>query len=53
MRGFSENALSKKYIYTWPISKILGVLKSYESGKPENEVYVVRGHDLPPSSTKT
>ena len=44
---------NQKYIYTWSISNFFGFLKSYEAEKLENQVYVVRGHDLPPSPEKT
>ena len=50
---FHQLLPSRKNIFTWPISKFLDVLKSYESESDENQVYVLQGHGLPPSSAKT
>ena len=50
---FSPTFPEPKNIFSWPIAKFFGVLKSYESESNENEVYVVPGHALPPSSAKT
>ena len=50
---FAQLSPTQKYIYTWWISKIFGFLKSYESEKLENHVYVLRGYGLTPSPEKT
>ena len=52
-QNLHQHPSNQKYIYTWWILNFFSFLKSYQSEKPENRVYVLRGHGLPPSSEKT
>ena len=47
-RFFHQLSPTQKRIYTWPIRKLLGVLKSYESESFISALYVVRSEVLVP-----
>ena len=47
-RLFHQLSPTQKCIYTWPIRKFLGVLKSYESESFISALYVVRSEVLVP-----